>query len=108
MYGTATDVRSFDDLMGQQKNGSMGPACVGANTAYANWLESAMPSLQTVAVVNTEDAFRQALVDGKCTVLINAEHAAYHFVKNSALKDSCEIDGTPVGIIGDGLTGFLL
>jgi hypothetical protein len=104
MYGTATGVESFDDLMGQQKDGSIGPACVGANTAYANWLADAMPNLQTVDVINTEDGFRQALVDGNCTVLINAEHAAYHFIKNSAAKDSCEIDGTPVGIIGDGLS----
>jgi hypothetical protein len=104
MYGTATGIDTFNDLMSQQKEGSQGPACVGANTAYAKWLKGAMPNLQTVDIVNTETSTRQALEDGTCTVVINAEHAAYYFVKNSYSKEQCMVDDKPVGVIGEGLS----
>lgn len=103
MYGTATGINNFNDLIGQQQSGKIGPACVGGNTAYAEWLATAMPDLQTVDVLNSNDGFEEALEAGTCTVLINAEHAAAQFVKSHYDKGTCEINGDPVGIIGDGL-----
>jgi len=103
MYGTATGINNFNDLIGQQQTGKIGPACVGGNTAYAEWLATAMPDLDTVDVLNTNDGFEEALEAGTCTVLINAEHAAAQFVKSHYDKGTCEINGEPVGIIGDGL-----
>ena len=103
MYGTATGINNFQDLIGQQETGKQGKACVGGNTAYANWLADAMPALQTIEILNTEAGVDEALASGKCTVVINAEHAAVHFVRYHYEREECEINGKPVGIIGDGL-----
>jgi len=103
MYGTQTGVGSFGDLITQQKEGTVGPACIGGNTAYAKWLAKALPELQTVEIENTEAGADAALQAGTCTVIINAEHAALKFVYSHFLEGGCEIDGNPVGIIGEGL-----
>jgi len=103
MYGTQTGVGSFGDLITQQKDGKVGEACIGGNTAYAAWLANALPDLQTFEIENTEAGADEALESGKCTVIINAEHAALKFVYSHFLKGGCKIDGKPVGIIGEGL-----
>ncbi|OEU21528.1 hypothetical protein FRACYDRAFT_235153 [Fragilariopsis cylindrus CCMP1102] len=103
MYGTQTGVGSFEDLITQQKDDKVGAACIGGNTAYAAWLANALPDLQTIEIENTEAAAEKALESGKCTVIINAEHAALKFVNAHFLKGKCKIDGKPVGIIGEGL-----
>ena len=103
MYGTQTGVGSFGDLINQQKDDKVGAACIGGNTAYAAWLANALPDLQTIEIENTEAAAEKALESGKCTVIINAEHAALKFVNAHFLKGKCKIDGKPVGIIGEGL-----
>ena len=103
MYGTQTGVGSFEDLITQQKDDKVGAACIGGNTAYAAWLANALPDLQTIEIENTEAAADEALESGKCTVIINAEHAALKFVNAHFLKGKCKIDGKPVGIIGEGL-----
>ena len=103
MYGVATGISDIEDLVAQQAAGGVGPACVGAGTAYANFLASAFPDLDTVAVPNTDAGFLDAMNDGTCTVAINAEPQAFRFVKNRSTSDTCEVDGMPIGVIGDSL-----
>lgn len=103
MYGTQTGVGNFNELIENQKKDKVGPACVAGNTAYAIWLADALPDLQTVEIENTHAASDKALRDGTCTVIINAEHVARHFVKYRYATSFCSIDGKPVGIIGEGL-----
>ena len=68
MYGTATGIKNFEDLIAQQKSGKQEAAWVGGNTAYANWLADAMPDLKTMDVLDTEADVDEALASGKCTV----------------------------------------
>jgi len=66
MYGTGTGLKDIQDLIGQQQAGVRGPACVGENTAYGNFLATSLPELQTVAITNTIEASQAALRDGTC------------------------------------------
>lgn len=103
MYGTETGIEDIDALIVKQAAGDVGPACVGDNTAYANFLADALPDLDTVGVPNTDDGFLGGMQNGTCTVAINAEHAAVHFVKSRFDSDTCEVGGKPIGVIGAGL-----
>ena len=104
MYGTATGIRDFPDLVSQQASGKQGPACVGENTAYANSLTNSIPDLETVGVTNTDAAFLAAMMTGTCDVAINAEHAARHFIHSRKESNTCKnLDGKTFSVIGTGL-----
>lgn len=66
MYGSATGVKDIIDLIDQQQSGHQGPACVGENTAYGNFLATSLPDLETVTITNTNEAAQAALRDGTC------------------------------------------
>jgi hypothetical protein len=105
IVGTATGIKDFDDLVAQQQDGKQGPACVGENTAYAEYLKIAFPSIKLVGVVSSDEGYNDALRDGTCDVCINDSPIATVFVAERFAKGECNVDGKPIGIIGSSL-GF--
>ena len=103
MYGTAKGIQTFDDLIAQQAAGTVGPACVGQGAAYVTYLQSALSDLQMEEVPNTDSGFYNALLDGKCTVMINAYPTASDFVGTRYVNNQCQVGSDPIGIIGDSL-----
>ena len=105
MYGPVTSTTGIDnlnDLESMQEQFQFGPACVGENTAYSNFLNTTMPALNTIGVPNTDAGFLAALTAGTCAIAINAEHAALRFIKKRQSTETCDINGTAISIIGDG------
>ena len=103
MYGTATGIQTFDDLIAKQAQNEAKPACVGQGAAYVVYLRSAFPNLEMVEVSNTDSGFYDALVEDKCDVMINAYPTACDFVGTRYVKNQCQVNSKPVGIIGDSL-----
>ena len=105
MYGTATDVIDIHDMIKQQAAGTQKPVCIGESTAYGEYLENALPDLQVYETPNNNAGFLQALRDGHCDANINAYPYATDFIAERFEKGECEVNGSPVGIIGSSL-GF--
>ncbi|EJK60387.1 hypothetical protein THAOC_19270, partial [Thalassiosira oceanica] len=80
MYGTATGVSDFEDFLAQQQAGTQGALCIGAYTAYGNYLKSAFPDLKYYEIENTSAGALQGLTDGHCEVVINAYIYALDFI----------------------------
>jgi ABC-type amino acid transport substrate-binding protein len=93
MYGTATHVKDLDDLLAQQEAGRIGPVCIQENTAYSKFLGLNFPTLQVLEFNGADEIQFQALVDGKCTVLINSNPVATHFILTRFSKNQCQVDG---------------
>jgi hypothetical protein len=103
--GTATGIADFDELISKQKDGSQGPACVGENTAYADYLKIAFPTIKLVGVPSNDMGYYEALRDGTCDVCINDAPIGSVFIAERFANGECNIDGKPIGMIGEPL-GF--
>ena len=100
MFGTATGIADFDDLIAKQEAQKQGPACVGVSVAYAEWLKETYPTLQLKEVDNANDAFD----DGTCEIFIIDYPVATKFVLTRYQNDACMANGKPIGIIGEPLS----
>ena len=105
MYGTATDVIDIHDMIKQQAAGTQKPVCIGESTAYGGYLKNALPDLYVYETPNNNAGFLQGLRDGHCDANINAYPYATDFIAERFEKGECEVNGSPVGIIGSSL-GF--
>jgi ABC-type amino acid transport substrate-binding protein len=93
MYGTATNVKDLDDLIAQQAAGRIGPVCIQENTAYSKFLRLNFPTLKVLELNGADEIQFQALVDGKCNVLINSNPVATHFILTRFANNQCHVDG---------------
>jgi len=66
MYGTATGIGNFDDLIAKQEANKQGPACVKVSAAYVDWLRVTYPTLQVKEV--PPSGLYDAFDDGTCDV----------------------------------------
>jgi hypothetical protein len=78
---------------------------VGENTAYAEYLKTAFPSMKLVGVPSSDEGYNEALRDGTCEVCINDSPIGTVFVAQRFADGDCNVDGKPIGIIGSPL-GF--
>ncbi|EJK45309.1 hypothetical protein THAOC_36080 [Thalassiosira oceanica] len=100
MYGTATGVSDFEDFLAQQQAGTQGALCIGAYTAYGNYLKSAFPDLKYYEIENTSAGALQGLTDGHCEVVINAYIYALDFIAEQHEAGGCMINDKAIGVIG--------
>jgi hypothetical protein len=78
---------------------------VGENTAYAEYLKTAFPSMKLVGVISSDEGYNEALRDGTCEVCITDSPIGTVFVAERFANGECNVDGKPIGIIGSHL-GF--
>ncbi|KAL7578935.1 hypothetical protein ACA910_006906 [Epithemia clementina (nom. ined.)] len=120
MYGTATRLRTIDDLIqAQQKQRDednessslraedrpLPPACVYGSTAVAQMLAAAYPELQLRPFFGTEDEVWESMYNGTCPVHIYDAPIAAQFVRKYAQRGQCQdAQGQPIGVIGQSLS----
>ena len=100
MFGTATGVATFEDLVRLQTLGQQQAACAPAGTALINFIPAAYPGLQVKGLYGGEEEIMQAFNDGTCTIYITDGPIASHFVLRQSRRDQCIANGKPIGVIG--------
>jgi hypothetical protein len=71
MFGTATGIKNFDDLVAKQDAGTQGPVGVAIGQAYVSFLRSIYPTLQVIEMnPGNMDPVYDALNDGTFDIFI--------------------------------------
>lgn len=104
MFGTATGIDDFDALVEHQSTGKMDPeaTCGPAGTALIESVIESFPGLKVRGIYGGEEEIYQSFVDRSCQVYITDGPLAAHFVLRRSRQDQCtDIEGNPIGVIGN-------
>lgn len=88
-FGIATGIASVDDLIQQQQLGLQRPVCVQANTAFAQFIATSLPDLQTRPYNFTMSGLYDSFNSGACDIQIIDNPIATRFIMDQKLKNSC-------------------
>jgi hypothetical protein len=91
MFGTATGIANFEDLVQQQQLGSIDPyqTCGPGGTALIDAVQESYPGLQIRGIFGGEEDIYQAFYQQECTVYVIDAPIAAQFVLRRARKGQC-------------------
>lgn len=109
MYGIATGIRTFEDLVQQQQQSSSSSqkeqppikACAPGGTALYDFLLQSFPGIQLTEIYGADTEIDQAFVDDVCHVYITDAPIVTQLVLNRYKQDKCYYNNKPVGLIGE-------
>jgi ABC-type amino acid transport substrate-binding protein len=91
MFGTATNIRNFEDLVVQQNAGQQAPACVLAGTAYSVFLQETFPTLKVLEIAPSGEF--PSMQDLPCDIFIIDYPMAASIVLEHSRKNQCQVKG---------------
>jgi len=103
MFGTATGIDNFTDLVQQQQSGVVSPnaTCGPAGTALLGSVIQSYPGLYIRGILGGEQDIYDSFVNRSCQVYITDGPIAAQFVLRRSRRDECvDVTGAPIGVIG--------
>jgi hypothetical protein len=93
MYGTATGVASFEDLVEQQRQGLQPPACGPGGTALIDFIRTSFPGIEIQDLFGGDAEIDAAFNDGTCEVYITDAPIVTQFVLKRSRQNQCIYNG---------------
>lgn len=101
MFGTATGIANFEELVEQQELGIHPAACAPAGTALIDFVRASYPGLQVKGIYGGEENILDAFQTGQCEIYIIDRPIAAQFVLRRFEANECMANGMPIGVIGE-------
>lgn len=93
MFGTATGIADFDNLVEQQKQGLQPAACAPGGSALITEVANSFPGIQLKDLYGGEDVITAAFQDGTCEIYIFDGPLAASYVLRRQQEDECMANG---------------